>query len=214
MTQRDASEGERSHSLGVSGFWSPGNAAARLARAPLHWCVVGGWAIDLWLGYDSRPHADLEISVPRESYGALAAWLHELEPYAIGHGKMYALTTETPFPSDRHQLRFIDAKEKAWRLDVMLDPGDSETWIYRRDEQLRVPRSRLVAWRGFIPYLRPEAVLLFKAKATREKDERDFETCLPRLDGAATEWLATSLDRLHPGHPWIARLQAGPPQSD
>jgi Aminoglycoside-2''-adenylyltransferase len=33
------------------------------------WCIVGGWAIDLWLEEHTRPHEDIEISVLREDLG-------------------------------------------------------------------------------------------------------------------------------------------------
>lgn len=59
-----------------------------------------------------------------------------------------------------------------------------------------------------VPYLRPQAVLLFKAKARRPKDEADFARCRPFLEPDARTWLGQALQRAHPGHPWIAALQA------
>jgi len=38
-------------------------AAAAMAGLPRPWWVAGGWALDLFLGRRTRPHADLEISV-------------------------------------------------------------------------------------------------------------------------------------------------------
>jgi len=49
-------------------------------------------------------------------------------------------------------------------------------------------------------------VLLFKAKATRDKDEADFALVTPRLSPDARAWLAASLKTIQPGHPWIDRL--------
>jgi uncharacterized protein (DUF952 family) len=57
-----------------------------------------------------------------------------------------------------------------------------------------------------VPFVRPEIALLYKAKAARFKDERDFDRALPHLDAAARAWLASSLEQAHPGHPWRARL--------
>ncbi len=45
---------------------------------------------------------------------------------------------------------------------------------------------------GGIPCLAPEAVLLFKAKHRRDKDEADFARALPKLDAAQRRWLAAS----------------------
>ncbi|HET8657705.1 MAG TPA: hypothetical protein VFM55_01750 [Micromonosporaceae bacterium] len=41
-----------------------------------------------------------------------------------------------------------------------------------------------------MPYLRPEGVLLFKARARRPKDEADLAAVLPELGPAARAWPA------------------------
>jgi hypothetical protein len=58
-----------------------------------------------------------------------------------------------------------------------------------------------------IPYLRPAAVLLFKAKYLRPKDIFDFDKALPKLTPRDRAWLCDALQRHHPNHEWIARLQ-------
>ena len=57
-----------------------------------------------------------------------------------------------------------------------------------------------------IPYLVPEVVLLFKAKHDRAKDHADFEGALPQMSEEQRAWLASSLARVHPGHPWLDQL--------
>jgi hypothetical protein len=95
-----------------------------------------------------------------------------------------------------------------WRTDVFLEPGDDETWICRRDPRLRLPYDAIVDRSADgVPYLRPEAVLLFKAKAARPKDVGDFERALPHLDADRRRWLAGALAEVHPGHPWIDALR-------
>ena len=91
---------------------------------------------------------------------------------------------------------------------MFLEPGDGETWICRRDPRLRLPYEAIVDRSADgVSYLRPEAVLLFKAKATRSKDVGDFERALPRLDPAQRDWLAGALATVHPGHAWLTRLR-------
>ncbi len=109
-------------------------------------------------------------------------------------------------PPDKHQNWVLDVDENVWRMDVMLEPGDEATWVYRRDESVRAPRQRMVSTRDGVTFLKPEAVLLYKAKATRPKDEADFAACLPLLDGEARHWLRTILTRLHPEHSWLSAL--------
>lgn len=62
-----------------------------------------------------------------------------------------------------------------------------------------------------IPYLAPEAVLLFKAKYRRDKDETDFARALPKLNAAQRRWLRGCLTQTHPGHAWLEILQAHSP---
>ena len=57
-----------------------------------------------------------------------------------------------------------------------------------------------------IPYLQPEVVLLFKAKAVRPKDELDFAAVLPHLESSRRLWLRDALTLVHPGHAWLESL--------
>ena len=53
-------------------------------------------------------------------------------------------------------------------------------------------------------------ILLFKAKrADEEKNRADFVATLPRLGADRRLWLRATLERVHPGHPWLAELEAG-----
>ncbi|WP_434781288.1 hypothetical protein [Aminobacter carboxidus] len=66
-----------------------------------------------------------------------------------------------------------------------------------------MPRANIVATTpNDIPYLKPVAVLLFKAKYQRPKDEANFENALPKLQRSERAWLKDCLDMRHPGHEW------------
>lgn len=186
--------------------WTPRQVAAELAGLSAPWCVVGGHAIDLWLGESTRSHEDIEVSVPRDELARVRERLGRYVLHAVGAGRVRRLAPdELPAPHE-HQAWVLDEPAGAWRLDVMSEPGDARTWVFRRDPRVRAPRARMVGRRDGIPYLRPAGVLLFKARACRAKDVADFEACLPRLDAPARQWLAGTLARVHPGHAWIARL--------
>jgi hypothetical protein len=88
----------------------------------------------------------------------------------------------------------------------MLETGDGDTWVFRRNDSITAPRGEMISERDGVPYLRPQGVLLYKARNARDKDEADFEKCLPVMDAAARRWLSGALIRAHPGHDWIRRL--------
>lgn len=187
--------------------WRPEEAARRLAGVDATWCVVGGWAIDLWLGFESRPHEDLEVAILHADFPAVRRAMSGFRLHAVGDGEVRALAPDAVPPPDKHQTWVLDDAAQAWRMDIMREPGDPLTWAYRREPSLTRPRAEMIARsREGIAHLRPEGALLFKAKAARPKDQADFDICLPRLDPAARAWLAAALRRFHPGHPWIARL--------
>jgi Aminoglycoside-2''-adenylyltransferase len=190
--------------------WTPAEAAARLEGVAATWCVVGGWSIDLGVGRRTRAHADLEIATVRSDLPAIRAHLHPHVLHSVGDGHVERLAPDRSGPPDRHQHWVLDEQAGAWRLDVMAEPGDAVTWVFRRDPVVRAPRSAMVGvTEDEIPYLRPHGTLLFKAKRTSEKDDADFAVALPSMSEAERGWLARTLAAVHPDHAWIERLSRG-----
>lgn len=185
--------------------WTPEQAALRLTGVAAPWCVVGGWALDVWLGRESRVHGDLEIAVPSPFFEELRTRLSGFDLYAVGDGEVLALPPGAAPPADKYQTWVSEAG--VWRLDVMVEPGDAETWIFRRDGQITAPRAEMLAMSDTgVPYLKPQGALLYKAAKPRDKDEADFTLFAPLLEGAARTWLREAIGRLYPGHAWLARL--------
>lgn len=185
--------------------WTPEQTAARLAGVAAPWCVVGGWALDVWLGRESRAHEDLEIAVPKRFLPQVRAKLAGLDLYSVGDGDVLTLAPGVEPPEDKYQIWV--AEGDTWRLDVMAEPGDAETWVFRRDEAVTAPRSQMMGMSAAgVPYLKPQGALLYKAAKLRPKDEADFTLFAPLLDDAAKAWLRDLIARLYPGHPWLARL--------
>jgi hypothetical protein len=188
--------------------WHPAEAAGRLAGVDAPWAVIAGWSLDLFRGRQTRDHEDLEIGVPELSFPAIREALTGLELFAIVDGKAVALDDASL--SESHQTWVRDPLSGRWRMDVIREPWDGDTWVCRRDPRVRRPGSEVIAHTADgIPYQQPEIALLFKAKHTREKDQLDFESVLPLLDGEARAWLADALAIVHPGHPWIEAASAG-----
>jgi hypothetical protein len=75
----------------------------------------------------------------------------------------------------------------------MLDEAEGTQWVSRRAPQIRLPIERVgrTATTG-IPYLAPEVQLFYKAKATRDKDEVDFDAVLPLLSFSQAPTISAS----------------------
>jgi hypothetical protein len=155
------------------------------------WWIAGGWAIDCFLGERTRPHADLEISVLRSSLPALFEHLRDWDARLMSDGTLTPWTSIAPRSVHQVWARRGDGDAPTWRefardpsmLDVLIDEGEHERWVSRRDRSITLPLSDLGAHLADgTPYIRIEVQLLYKAKYQRWKDERDFARVLPLLD--------------------------------
>ncbi|MEU4841280.1 hypothetical protein [Nocardia testacea] len=124
----------------------------------------------------------------------------------VGDGRAW------PFPEElenRHRTWLREPETGVYRLDVFREPHDGDRWVCRRDRDpaITLPYSELIlATDDGIPYVIPEVVLLFKAKARRPKDESDFLRVLLAMDRSRRSRLSEWLSRVHPGHPWPTAL--------
>lgn len=177
--------------------WPPAEIAARLAGTGVPWYIAGGWALSLFLGSPLRAHGDLELAVPAARFTEVAARFPDCD---------FVVPSDDPGAS--HQTWARERATGRWRFDVFREPSDGATWVCRRDPAVRLPYDELIEWTDDgIPYGRPEVVLLFKAKARREKDEDDLAAVLPSLPPERRRWLADALARVHgPDHPWVSRV--------
>jgi hypothetical protein len=189
--------------------WTPPEMAHHLSTVSVPWCVVGGWSIDLFLGEQSRDHEDLEIAVLRGHFGEVRRALAGFVFHVVGDGEVRRLDDDVEPPREKHQNWVLDPVANVWRADVMLEPGDETTWVYRRDESIRAPRDFMVRQTGDgIPFVAPHGALLFKAKAARPKDEADLAMCLPRMTPDECAWLAGALRSEDPAHRWLPGIEA------
>ncbi|MFE9424661.1 nucleotidyltransferase domain-containing protein [Kitasatospora sp. NPDC006697] len=187
--------------------WTPEEAAERLRGCGVRWCVAGGWAVDLFRGEGpTRPHEDLEIAIPAARFPQLREHFAGYAFDVVGDGRIWADAPADALAA-HHQTWLREPADGDYRLDVFREPHDGELWICRRDPAIRLPYEAVIAHTAEgIPYLVPEVALLFKAKAARPKDRADFEGALPLLGPARRARLRGWLERVHPGHRWLAEL--------
>ncbi|MGQ2916844.1 MULTISPECIES: nucleotidyltransferase domain-containing protein [Rhizobium] len=187
--------------------WSPAELFRRLGRVSRPWCVVGGWALDLWHGKKTREHEDLEFTILRADLGIFRRELNDVEFYTVNDGVLELLAADREPATEIFQIWCFDRAALRWRVDMMIEPGTDESWVYKREPQISRPRTEMVSrTAGGIPYLNPAAVLLFKAKYRRPKDEEDFAYAVPKLPAAERRWLRDCLERFHPDHEWAKAL--------
>ena len=187
-----------------SSCWTPGEVARQLAGIATPWCVAAGWALDLFRGRQTREHGDIEVAIPAASFPEVRGRFLGYVFDGVGSGRIWEDATPEVLAAV-HQTWLRDPATGNYLLDVFREPHDGDTWIYRRDETIRLPyRDIIHHTHDGIPYLAPELVLLFKAKHARQKDQADFDATVPHMTQGQRETLAGLLTRVHPGHPWLA----------
>ena len=120
--------------------WHPHELAQRLQGLSQPWCVVGGWALDLWHGHVTRSHEDLEFTVLRRDLPVFCRRMRELglALYAAHSGVLTLLAPGEQggpgeLPADGiAQIWCWDAAAACWRVDMMVEAGTLSTWVYKR----------------------------------------------------------------------------------
>jgi hypothetical protein len=202
---RDAASVPMSDALGE---WRPFDVATvhdLFRDVPAPWWLSGGVALDRFLGRTTRAHGDIDVSICRRDWPVVAAALGDrLELYVAKDARLHRVDGEL-----RADERNIWACERAggpWRVQVNLEAGDDERWVYRRDPRV----SRL--WRDArfdddgVPCVNPAVQLLWKARDVTAKDQADFDAVVPHLTASDRQWLTWAVGFAHPTSPWLTRL--------
>ena len=180
--------------------------AAVMRGSGVTWSLCGGWAVDAWLGRQTRDHLDVDVAVFRD---------HERRIFEhLGARRLVAHDTADASHTDRWDGRpllfpahihaaFDDGLE--WELHV--NERSRRDWVLSRAPRVVAPLHRFVqesAWD--LPTVAPEIVLWYKALDVRPHDGRDFVALLPLLDGPRRTWLRDAIRLRDPAHRWLERL--------
>lgn len=195
--------------------WEPlsvEETVALLSELPVPWWIAGGWAIDLFLGHQTRTHNDTDILIRRNDQLKVQKYLRD-RGWDLHKTQQPGLR---PWPVGEFQDRPFDdiwcrrTPESLWALQLMLLDTDGDRWVFKRDSSIQGPLEGLGEHTpDGIPYMCPEIQLLYKAKPqTQDKDQSDFDHAVPHMTQEAQAWLLRHLDKRFPeGHAWIISLK-------
>jgi len=167
------------------------------------WGLAGGWALDVFIGRQSRPHADIDIALLRTDQRLLRSRISGRVQKVVAGQRTDWLSNEMLDPPV-HEVHVT--WPDGYQLEFLLNEQDTATseWVFRRDSRIRQPLHLTFATDRVAPYLAPEIVLLYKAKSSTPKDDADFNTVRPLLSGQQRSWLARALAVAVPEHRWAA----------
>ncbi len=187
------------------------------------WFLCGGWAVDAWLGGQTREHGDVDIAIFRDDERAIFDHL----------GSWRLVAHDTPDashddPWDGRPLGFLEPGTRNapthlhgthpdldFTLEVLINEHSGGDWVLGREPRVTLPLRQSAgrsAWG--VPTAAPELLLFYKATAyfgmegmkDRPQDEADFLALLPVLADDQRRWLSQAISLARPGHPWLAHL--------
>jgi Aminoglycoside-2''-adenylyltransferase len=193
----------------VYGSWevvTPGAAAQLCAGLDVPWWVCGGWAIEAYAAV-RREHSDIDLGVFRRDVSeVINHFAAEYHVWAVSSGALKPIATAGELPEHATQLWIREHSGAPWLLDIQLTDDSDGKWVFKRDPSFVLPLNEATWESRGIRYLKPELVVLFKAKYAAAKDEADLCATLPWLDAAGRHRCADLISRVHPDHPWLAML--------
>ena len=191
---------------GTMPAFGPVPQVAGLMRGfPHPWYIAGGWAVDLYLGRETREHDDIDVVILRKDQFELQRYLTNWAFVKVVDGQRLPWTDRERLDLPVHEVH-ATSRNRA-RIEFLLNESSGGTWQFRRNLAVTRQLNHIRAQTSTgVPFLAPEIVLLFKAKSPEAKDAHDFDFVHPRLENEPRRWLKDALETCHPGHPWTARL--------
>ena len=198
------------------------------------YAFCGGHALDIHLGYTTRPHGDIDLSAYWEDRNKIISFVQSqgwIVYEAMGGGKVH-LITDTDVQK-QIKLNIFCVKENCPFFHVELinngvylcdiEHGEQkdmdfieflfnkrtvDDFIYSRNNEVRRNIDKAVLCKNGISYFAPELVLLYKSTdIAREENRLDFGLIASLLLDDSREWLINALTMTFPaGHEWVERL--------
>jgi len=183
-----------------------------LGEAPFPWWITGGWALDLFLGGQTRPHFDTDVAIARRDQLKAQRYLEKWDFYSTrrneaGHIVLRQWKTGETLGEGFPGVWARESEDAPWRFEFHFHEIEDDLWTFRYSDAIQHPRVQIggVTSEG-IPYLQPEIALLYKAARLRDVDEQDFQRTLPHLTPEQKGQLSADLQTFNPRHPWLTVL--------
>jgi len=198
------------------------------------WCFCGGWAIDLFVGKESRPHKDLDIMVFKKdlqetiAYMEQSGWTVEA-PTRQGflpvdadnfeefeYDNLWCMNNHYPLDylkvDEQSAYNFYhyerDEQKDVDFIEILLNSSEKGYFVYGPNPGIRLDvRKAVYSFEGQ-PFLAPEIVLLYKSKYLSEDNQADFDLVIPKMNDEQKLWLIEALKNEYGlDHPWVEMLK-------
>ena len=181
------------------------------------WALCGGWAVDAWLGYETRDHADVDVAVFEDDQAALFDHLAN-NWNLIGHDDSVADDSEEPWDGRKLFLpAHVHARAQGQpAVEFHLNERRNGSWVFCRQPAISMPLRKCIKESSLgMPAVVPEVILYYKALPPgwrgsrpdlRQHDHTDFNLLLAVLSKTQRKWIRHAISQIDPGHEWLLEL--------
>ena len=207
-------------------------AVKLLKGQTFEYAICGGHAVDLFLGYESRKHGDIDILAYWKDRNSIILYMqsmgykvYEMLGEGLAHHitdinhqeykkqNIFCLTNDCELvkktPTDETGIYIIDfyhvGQTKLNFVEFLFNDRDEYNFLYARNKAIKRELSKAILHKEDTYYLAPELLLLYKSTDTeREGYQQDFELAFLKMNEDQKEWLNNSLKIMYPdGHKWL-----------
>ncbi len=202
-----------------------------LENCGFQYAFCGGWAIDLFIGEETRKHGDIDILAYWPERNTIIQYMQSLGFHVyemLGNGKAHQITDIRDqikskrnifcctqdcelvrlLATDKTDVYFIDFKHigqtKLNFIEFLFNDKDDTALLYARNHAIKLALTDAVLYKDHLPYLAPEMCLLYKSTDTeREGYQSDYENAVANMNQRQRRWLNDALAIMYPqGHKW------------
>lgn len=203
-----------------------------LKNGGFEYAFCGGQAVDLFLGYDSRTHGDIDVCAFWNERDKIILYMQSrgFQVYEmLGGGRAHRITDVSNQIYEKRnifcfkegcplvKLYPLDENDCCWMeffhvgqtelnfIEFLFNDRSDADFEYARDREVKRELDKAMLSHNGVPYMSPELCLLYKSTdIEREGYQQDFELAYKAMNGEQREWLKNALTRLYPeGHKWI-----------
>lgn len=175
----------------------------------LPWAVCGGWAIDLFVGHQTRPHKDVDIAVFRHDQLAIQEFLVERNWHLkkIVDKELINWESDDYLNLPAHNIWCNHADYPPNYLEILFSDVVDGYFCFRKDFSIKRPIDKtFIQSLSGISILAPEIVLLYKSRNLDNPDyQHDFAISKTHLRPDQLTWLKNALQQFHGEHPWLEK---------
>ena len=203
-----------------------------LCNQSFEYAFCGGFAIDLFLGYESRRHGDIDIFAYWQDRDKIIKYMQSMdyEVYEMmGNGKGHHITNiEIQYKvksnifcckgncelvsfskTDEEDVYLIDFKRigqsKLNFIEFLFNEKTDLEFTYSRNKNITRNLEDTILYSKGIPFLAPEICLLYKSTDTeRDGYQQDYNLAIKEMNREQIEWFNSALALVNPnGHKWM-----------